>query len=120
MSAARFGLVLALIQETAPITPSDDTERTIRVVIGALLGLAVLLAILTIWYWRRTDPRRTARSAGDRPSSPTDTGRPDPGGPSAPQGGAAPRAAGTPEGGISAEEWLRLTGGGKPPPRSEP
>jgi hypothetical protein len=107
------GAVLA--QDTVP---ADDTARTITLVIGALLAVAVLLVLLTAWYWRRTDPRRAARRSGStepaKGSSPAE--RPAPQHRAAPQQSQPAKPA---EGGMSAEEWLRLTGPGQSPPPSD-
>lgn len=40
------------------VTEAQRTERVVTALIFLLLAIAVLLAILTIWYWRQTDPRR--------------------------------------------------------------
>lgn len=47
---------LLLAQQAA-----DDTGRTIRLIIMGLLAVALLLTVLTVWYWRHTDPRRRIR-----------------------------------------------------------
>jgi hypothetical protein len=114
-------LVLAQEVQEITVTPDDDTARMIAIVIGALLGLALLLAVLTAWYWRWTDPRkRAARSAAARPVM-ASTVPARPGGPAAPVATAAGRPAKgrTRDGGITADEWLRLTGPSEqsPPPR---
>ncbi len=44
---------------------ADNTGRTIRLIIMGLLAVAVLLALLTVWYWRHTDPRRRPRPVND-------------------------------------------------------
>lgn len=130
MTALSLAVAAAVTQEVVT-TPGDDTGRTIALVIGALLGLAVLLAVLTFWYWRRTDPRRAARrvqagsASGPEVSGATSgTGAaagpavpapPQPPRPARPQRPAGP-AADEP---ISAEEWLRLTGPGQSSPKSQ-
>lgn len=114
---AFLALGLEVAQDVQEVTPADDTGRMIAVVIGALLGLALLLSVLTIWYWRRTDPKRRTVPAGGTPitverAAPAG-GNPGPRAtPPARPAAAAPRttAASEGDGGISAEEWLRLTG----------
>lgn len=107
---------LALLVQEAPVAAADDTGRTITLVIGALLGLALLLAVLTLWYWRRTDPRRAAAAEPVR-ISPVSR-------PAGARSTAAVGARGGAEGtaadrGISTEEWLRLTGA-RQPTRQDP
>lgn len=126
--SAALGLLgpLAVLAQDTPAAPADDTGRTITLVIGALLGLALLLAVLTAWYWRRTDPRKRARATAD-PIAVTAAERR---GPSRPPARATPprTAAGVGGGGTSGEgtaadrgisndEWLRLTGARQSPPR---
>ena len=132
---AAFVPVLTAVFAQESVAAADDTSRTVTLVIGILLGLAVLLAGLTFWYWRRTDPRKRADAAaparavvaapgGDRSSWPA----PQPAAVQAPSataarsarpsaatsGAAAGPATGTSDDrGISAEEWLRLTGSGQ-------
>jgi hypothetical protein len=36
----------------------------VRLIIGALLLIAIILAAGTWWYWRITDPRARGRDAG--------------------------------------------------------
>ena len=117
MSAGTLAAVFTLVQGIAPSTPADDTASTIALVIAALLGLAVLLAILTLWYWRRTDPRRAARRAG---TASTGAGAEAPRPPAPEAQKPPPKTGRAPDGGITAEEWLRLTGGAKPPSGGEP
>ena len=116
-------LALVLAQETT--AASDDTGRTVVLVIGALLALAVVLAGLTFWYWRHTDPRKRsmAVSAASRPATvapPRVTVSPPQAAPARPPASAAAsRAGGAPstgtaaDRGISADEWMRLTGSGQ-------
>lgn len=40
---------------------ADSTGSQIRLIIIGLLVVAALLAGLTIWYWRYTDPKRRPR-----------------------------------------------------------
>lgn len=119
MSAVSLATAMVLAQEVVS-TPADDTERTIQMVIAALIGLAVLLALLTLWYWRRTDPRR--RAARQAPAAtPTPTSGQEP---AARSGSTSSKARPLPshrsstEGGLSADEWLRLTGPGQSSPKS--
>lgn len=119
---AFLALGLEVAQDVQQVTPADDTGRMIAIVIGALLGLALLLSVLTVWYWRRTDPKRRTVPArgtpitveravpsgaepGPRPTPPTKPAAAAPPA-TAPRSGAASQG----DGGISAEEWLRLTG----------
>lgn len=51
---------------------NDEAEDTIRMVMYALIGVAVALAALTVYYWWRTRPARrptTPRRRGDGPST---------------------------------------------------
>jgi hypothetical protein len=41
---------------------ADQTGRTISLLVAGLVGIAVALLALTVWYWRHTDPKRRARS----------------------------------------------------------
>jgi hypothetical protein len=38
----------------------DPAQKRLRLVIGGLVGLAILVAIMTIWLWRATKPSRLA------------------------------------------------------------
>lgn len=93
---------------------ADNTGRTIRLIIVGLLAVAVLLALLTVWYWRHTDPRRRLRPVADpvgvQEQSYAHPGPvPDAGSPAAGLSvGSAPFAAAISE--TEADEWLRLTG----------
>lgn len=40
------------------VTDAQQTQRAITALIGLLLVVAAMLAILTLWYWRHTSPRR--------------------------------------------------------------
>lgn len=40
------------------VTEAQQTERALTAFIILLLVVAALLALLTLWYWRHTDPRR--------------------------------------------------------------
>jgi hypothetical protein len=115
----------ALAQE-APVMAGDDTGRTIMLVIAALLALALLLAVLTFWYWRRTDPRRAA-PARPAPVARATGADPGPRQAASRRGAPAGRSGGTATGpggegtaadrGISPEEWRRLTGARQSPRR---
>lgn len=96
---------------------SDDQ---IRMIIIALLVVAVLLAALTIWYFVKTSPSRRVRAAQARRNGAASRQRPATAG--APAGGAARPApaesergdvttAGVaePMSGDDADEWDRLT-----------
>lgn len=49
----------------------DATGRTVTLIVLGLLAVATALALLTAWYWRITDPRRS-----DTGSKPTPPGKP--------------------------------------------
>lgn len=42
---------------------TDDTRSAITFLIVCLIGIAVLLSLLTVWYWRFTSPRRRLAEA---------------------------------------------------------
>lgn len=53
---------------------NDEAEDTVRLVMLALIGIAIALAALTVYYWWRTRPsRRTAQPRSDRPSGRDDS-----------------------------------------------
>ncbi len=45
------------------IAQESVTSTTVRWVILALLLVAALLSVLTVWYWKRTDPRQRVTNA---------------------------------------------------------
>ncbi|MGF1598544.1 MAG: hypothetical protein ACFCVK_16700 [Acidimicrobiales bacterium] len=45
----------------ALVTEAQQTQRTITALIILLLVVATMLALLTLWYWRHTNPRRYVR-----------------------------------------------------------
>lgn len=45
------------------VTEAQQTERAITALIILLLVVALMLALLTAWYWRYTSPRRYVRKA---------------------------------------------------------
>lgn len=47
-----FGLVLAQVVEP------DETRQAITLLVAGLIGIAVLLTALTVWYWYDTSPAR--------------------------------------------------------------
>lgn len=47
----------------ALVTEAQQTERAVTALIVLLLVVAGLLAVLTIWYWRHTSPKRMERRA---------------------------------------------------------
>lgn len=53
---------------------ADDTATTITLLVAALIGVAVGLSLLTVWYWRFTDPKRLASATekSNADSSPGD------------------------------------------------
>jgi hypothetical protein len=44
------------------VTEAQRTGQMMTMLIVLLVVVAVLLAVATIWYWRRTDPRRLAQT----------------------------------------------------------
>ncbi len=98
------------------------TTSTIKWIIFALLAVAAILAVLTVWYWQHTDPRAKAAAAR---RAPVTRGTPPAGVNTSPQSAhdavQAARAHVTPtpqadaaptpsSHEIEADEWLRLTG----------
>ncbi len=53
-----MGFVQLLVVTTAA---ADQTGRTLSLLVAGLVGIAVALMALTVWYWRHTDPRRRIR-----------------------------------------------------------
>jgi hypothetical protein len=53
--------VNSVVFATVLVTEAEQTKRVITALIIALLVVAALLALLTLWYWRHTNPRRYAR-----------------------------------------------------------
>lgn len=43
------------------VTESEETQRFITMLIVALLVFAGLLFLITLWYWRHTNPKRRVR-----------------------------------------------------------
>lgn len=84
----------------------DQTGRQITLLIGALLCVAAILALMTVWYWRYTDPKKRQRrpipAAVRPPSSPqiVDLG---------PEPDEIAQEYADDEG-MSVDEWLHLTG----------
>ncbi len=37
---------------------NDETRQTVNLLVACLVGIAVCLAALTVWYWFHTDPKR--------------------------------------------------------------
>lgn len=90
---------------------SDDQ---IRLIILALLAVAALLAVLTVWYFVKTSPRRRVQAAQIRRAAPGQTqpvARP---AQAASTGATAVAGAadhyGVPLGQDEDDEWTRLTG----------
>jgi len=54
LASARFNMVIAVVFASE----AQQTQRMVLLLIVALVVVAVLLAGLTLWYWRHTDPRR--------------------------------------------------------------
>jgi hypothetical protein len=54
----------------ADTSNSDNTGTVVALVISGLLVVALLLALLTYWFWRNTRPRTPARKAPERPARP--------------------------------------------------
>jgi hypothetical protein len=88
---------------------TDNTGRTVTFIIIGLLLVALMLGLLTFWYWRHTDPRSRMRlpmpdPVNDQdqavellPSTPTDVG-------------VDLRSSAELLAEDDADEWLRLTG----------
>jgi len=88
---------------------ADNTGRTVTLIIIGLLLVALILGLLTFWYWRHTDPRSRMRLLVPDPvndqdqaiepmlSTPTDVG-------------VDLRSNAELLGEDEADEWLRLTG----------
>lgn len=130
MNTQVAGLTLIVAQET------DQTGRQITTMIVVLLAIAVLLGLLTAWYWRHTDPRQRAmlQAEARRASREAEEDRrlevgepaiearapqhvaahtaPQPQTDSiwADEPATAPMPAPAENDGMSADEWLRLTG----------
>lgn len=62
---------------TSPTTRVADDNRRVWLVVAGLVLVAVLLALLTIWYWVRTRPATVAAGPG-RPRPGRDHGSPGP------------------------------------------
>ncbi len=48
---------------------NDETRQTVSFLVACLVGIAVALAALTVWYWFHTDPKRgrqAGSASGDR------------------------------------------------------
>lgn len=43
------------------VTEAQQTERALTALVWLLVVVAALLALLTIWYWRHTSPKRRMR-----------------------------------------------------------
>lgn len=46
----------------AQVAEPDETRQAITFLIVCLIGIAILLAVLTVWYWQFTSPKRRASS----------------------------------------------------------
>lgn len=94
----------------AQANTTSQTGRQITFLITALLGVAVLLALLTIWYWRHTDPRRR-----EAPVKNTARAEELPRQIVLPQEPEALAQTYAEDDGMSVDEWLSLTGPQSPP-----
>jgi hypothetical protein len=47
---------------------ADETGRTVAIAIGGLVLVALILAVLTIRYWRKTRPVRPPKAADGPPA----------------------------------------------------
>ncbi len=125
-------MTLIVAQET------DQTGRQITTMIVVLLVIAVLLALLTAWYWKHTDPRRRAMQQAEARRAAREVEEDRRAVAGEPAAVAVPHSTSHPAGsqvrhdpvwaseaveqngvaasdsGMSADEWLRLTG---PAPR---
>lgn len=43
------------------VSEAQQTERALMALVWLLVVVAVLLALLTVWYWRHTSPKRRMR-----------------------------------------------------------
>ncbi len=41
---------------------NDETRQTVSLLVACLVGIAVALAALTLWYWFHTDPKRRGQA----------------------------------------------------------
>ena len=57
------------------IAQESVTSATVKWFIVALLTVALLLTVLTVWYWKRTDPRHRAATARRAPVARADAPR---------------------------------------------
>jgi len=78
-SEADAGFVDGLRQDFRELV-ADETGRTVAIAIGGLLLVALVLAVLTIQYWRKTRPPKPPKPPNppkpdrmDRRRSPADT-----------------------------------------------
>ena len=61
------GYLGSLVLLAALAADTDETRQAITMLILGLVGIAVLLSLLTIWYWRFTSPKRRALALSDEP-----------------------------------------------------
>lgn len=54
----------------ADTSNSDNTGTVVALVISGLLVVALLLGLLTYWFWRNTRPTKAARPAPEVPAGP--------------------------------------------------
>ena len=59
---------------------ADETRQTVSFLIACLVGIAIALALLTVWYWFYSDPKRRAEDQG-RSELLDGSAEPDPGPP---------------------------------------
>ena len=68
VAAANSGLAESTAEGTAggevlaQVVEPDETRQAITFLIVCLVGIALLLSILTVWYWHFTSPKRRASS----------------------------------------------------------
>ncbi|MEM7272076.1 MAG: hypothetical protein AAF547_03260 [Actinomycetota bacterium] len=60
--SARVVQEIVFTSVSAPVVDEvDATRQTITLLVVSLVAIAVLLAVLTVWYWHYTSPKRRAR-----------------------------------------------------------
>ncbi len=71
VAAASSGLAESTAEGTAggeilgQVAEPDETRQAITFLIVCLVGIALLLAVLTVWYWHFTSPKRRASALLD-------------------------------------------------------
>lgn len=73
---------------SAVVAQESVTSNSIRITIFALLAIAALLMVLTVWFWRHTDPKKRRAPAAVAPAA-TPARRTDPTGSARPAAAAS-------------------------------